>query len=148
MRIRIIVAGKPALPFTKTAVEDYMKRLSRHSSCELVSVRSAGSPAAVSARLLAASEDCYRIALDERGQAPTTRQLAANFDTLENDAGVRSLAFLIGAADGHSRELREKSDMILALSNMTLQHELALTVLLEQLYRIAMIKTNSPYHRD
>ncbi len=147
MRVKLIVAGKPALPFTKAAVDDYMKRLSRQGSYEIITVK-AGESASVSERLLNTSAGCYRIALDERGSSPTTRELAATFDTMEICGEVKTIAFLIGAADGHTEELRNRCEMTLSLSSMTLQHELALVVLLEQLYRIASIKAGSPYHRD
>jgi 23S rRNA (pseudouridine1915-N3)-methyltransferase len=61
---------------------------------------------------------------------------------------VKTVAFLIGAADGHNEALRGKCDLVLTLSPFTLQHELALLVLLEQLYRVASLKSGSPYHRD
>jgi 23S rRNA (pseudouridine1915-N3)-methyltransferase len=61
---------------------------------------------------------------------------------------IKTAAFLIGAADGHSEELRKSCDMVLTLSAFTLQHELALLVLLEQIYRVATLKSGSPYHRD
>lgn len=147
MRFRVIVAGKPALPFARTGVEEYLKRLSRHAACELTVVK-AGDSESVSKRLLDASEGCYRIALDERGETPTTRELAASLERMELAGEVKIVAFLIGAADGHSGELRKRCDLILSLSSMTMQHELALVVLLEQLYRIASIKAGSPYHRD
>lgn len=147
MRFRIIVAGKPALAYAKTAVEEYMKRLGRHGGGELTVVK-AGDRAAVSARLLEASQGCYRIALDERGETPATRTLAGRMEALEIGGEVKTIAFLIGAADGHTPELRSKCEMVLALSRLTMQHELALVVLLEQLYRIACIKSGSPYHRD
>ena len=147
MRFRIIVAGKPALGYAKTAVDDYLKRLGRHGAYEITIVK-AGDREAVSERLLEASSGCYRIALDERGETPTTRKLAERFDRLEMAGEVKTVAFLIGAADGHTADLRKSCDMTLSLSSMTMQHELALIVLLEQLYRLATIKAGSPYHRD
>ena len=147
MKYRIIVAGKPALTYAKTAVEEYLKRLGRHGGCELTVVK-AGDSASVSARLLEASQGCHRIALDERGETPDTRSLAEKMDALEMKGEVKTVAFLIGAADGHTPELRGACDMVLSLSKLTMQHELALIVLLEQLYRIACIKSGSPYHRD
>jgi 23S rRNA (pseudouridine1915-N3)-methyltransferase len=147
MRFRIVVAGKPALNYAKAAVEDYMKRIGRHVGCELVVVK-AGDSASVSARLLEASQGCHRIALDERGEIPDTRALAGKLDALEMDGQVKTVAFLIGAADGHTPGLRDACDMVLSLSKLTMQHELALIVLLEQLYRLACIKSGSPYHRD
>lgn len=147
MRFRIIVAGKPALHYAKAAVEEYRKRLVRHGGCELTVVK-AGDSESVSTRLLEASQGCHRIALDERGETPDTRSLAGKLEALENDGSVKTVAFLIGAADGHTPELRAACDMILGLSKLTMQHELALIVLLEQLYRLACIKSGSPYHRD
>jgi len=147
MRIRIIVAGKPALAFAKAGVDEYLKRLSRFGSYELVTVKAGGSDE-VSARLLERSEGCHRIALDERGKSPTTREFAAMIDSLASRGDIKALAFLIGAADGHSDALRAAADLSLALSSLTMQHELALLVLLEQLYRVASLRSGSPYHRD
>jgi 23S rRNA (pseudouridine1915-N3)-methyltransferase len=147
MRFRIVVAGKPALHYAKAAGDEYLKRLSRYGGCELTIVK-AGDSASTSARLLDASHDCYRIALDERGETPNTRALAVKMESLERHGEVKTVAFLIGAADGHTQELRDACDMVLALSKLTMQHELALIVLLEQIYRLACIKTGSPYHRD
>ena len=147
MRIRVIVAGKPALTYAKTATDEYLKRLGRHGGCELTVVK-AGDSASAAARLLEASQGCFRIALDERGETPTTRELAARLDSMERDGTVKTAAFLIGPADGHTPQLRESCDMVLSLSRLTMQHELALVVLLEQIYRIASLRSGSPYHRD
>jgi 23S rRNA (pseudouridine1915-N3)-methyltransferase len=147
MRIRIIVAGKPALAYARAGVDEYLKRLSRFGCHEIVTVKAGGSDE-VSARLLERSHDCFRIALDERGESLGTRAFTARLDALAARGDVKTLAFLIGAADGHSEALRSASDMLLALSPFTLQHELALLVLLEQLYRAASIRTGAPYHRD
>lgn len=147
MRIRILVAGKPALAYAKAGVDEYLKRLSRFGSHELVTVK-AGSSDEVSARLLERSEGCFRIALDERGDLPGTRAFAARLDELAGRGDVKTLAFLIGAADGHNDALRAACDQLLALSRLTMQHELALLVLLEQLYRAASLRSGSPYHRD
>ena len=147
MQYRIIEAGKPALPYAKMAVDDYLKRLTRHGSYELLIVK-AGEQEAVSERLLQASNGCFRIALDERGKTPTTRELARTFDSMKMAGEVKTIAFLIGAANGHTPELRDECDLILSLSSMTLQHEIALVVLMEQIYRIETIHAGSPYHRD
>lgn len=147
MQIRLIVAGKPALAYAKAGVEEYLKRLSRAGGYELVVIK-AGTQEDVSARLLDRSQGCYRVALDERGLCLTTRQFAERLEALEMRGDVKAVAFLIGAADGHTPELRGKCDLILTLSPFTLQHELALLVLLEQLYRVATLKSGSPYHRD
>lgn len=147
MHHRLIIAGKPALAYAKAGVEEYVKRLSRHGGCELVIVK-AGTSEEVSARLLEKSHGCYRIAMDERGERLGTREFAERLDALAMRGDVKTAAFLIGAADGHTEELRRACNMTLTLSSFTLQHELALLVLLEQLYRVATLRSGSPYHRD
>lgn len=147
MQVRIIVAGKPALAYARAGVEEYLKRLGRFGSHELVVIK-AGSSADVSARLLERSAGCYRVALDERGESLGTRRFAEKINALADRGDVKSIAFLIGAADGHTPELRAACDWVLTLSPLTLQHELALVVLLEQLYRAASLRAGTPYHRD
>lgn len=147
MNIRILVAGKPALNYAREGVDEYLKRLSRHGSHELVIIK-AGERDDVSQRLLERSEGCYRIVLDERGKALRTREMHQQLDQLRVRGDIKNVAFLIGAADGHNASVREAADLLLSVSSFTLQHELALVVLLEQLYRVASIDAGSPYHRD
>jgi 23S rRNA (pseudouridine1915-N3)-methyltransferase len=147
MRIRLVVAGKPALAYAKAGVEEYLKRLSRFGTYDLVPVKP-GPSDEVSARLLERTQGCHRIALDERGIAMGTRAFATKLGELATRGDVKTTAFLIGAADGHNDELRAASDLLLAISPFTLQHELALLVLMEQLYRVELLQTGSPYHRD
>lgn len=147
MRWQILVAGKPALAYAKSGVDEYLLRLKRYLDCELVILKAGGSEE-VSARLLEKSASSYRIALDERGIRPTTRQLSETIAGLEMRGEIKCVSFLIGASDGHTAQLREQSDMVLSLSSLTMQHELALVVLLEQIYRIATLRRGEPYHRD
>ncbi len=147
MQIRIIVAGKPALAYAKAGVDEYLKRLSRFGGHEMIVIK-AGDRDDVSERLLEKSAGCFRVALDERGECLTTRKFADRLDSLAMRGDVKTVAFLIGAADGHNETLRNECDLILTLSPFTLQHELALLVLLEQLYRVSSLKSGSPYHRD
>jgi 23S rRNA (pseudouridine1915-N3)-methyltransferase len=147
MNVRLVVAGKPALAYAKAGVDEYLKRLARFGNYEWVTVK-AGTSGETSERLLDRSRGCFRIALDERGEALDTRALAGRLEALAMRGEIKTVAFLIGAADGHSPALREASDLVLRLSSLTLQHELALLVLLEQLYRIATLASGTPYHRD
>lgn len=147
MQIRIVVAGKPALAFAKIGVEEYRTRLRRHMDCEWIVVK-AGHPEEVSLRLLEKSQGCYRVAMDERGDLMSTREMVRRIEQLEMRGDVKTLAFLIGAADGHTEELRKKCHGVWSLSPLTLQHEMALLLLVEQIYRVASIRSGSPYHRE
>jgi len=145
MKHTILAAGKPALGYAKTGVAEYLKRLTRYGSYDLKHIKD-GSSEDVSQRLKTASEGTLRIVMDERGENLTTGQITQRIQDWEM-RGIKRACYLIGASDGHTQELRNESDLIWALSPLTLQHELALVVLLEQLYRIATIQRGEPYHR-
>ncbi|MDR2902568.1 MAG: 23S rRNA (pseudouridine(1915)-N(3))-methyltransferase RlmH [Lactobacillales bacterium] len=87
------------------------------------------------------------IVLDEKGVLLSSRELA---DILKNwqDQGAQNICFLIGGADGHSADLKNKADLKLSFGRMTLPHMLMRVVLAEQIYRAGSILANHPYHRD
>jgi len=88
---------------------------------------------------LSPPKSSYVVVLDERGKDLTTAQ----FSTLLK----KETSFLIGGADGLSQAAKEKAQLLLRLSALTLPHALAQVILLEQLYRAASILTGHPYHR-
>ncbi len=146
MKWQILAIGKPSLAYAKAGVEEYRRRLVRYAPVELVTDWKDAGPAKNSEILLAASEGAVRIALDERGEAWTTAGLADRVRNWQLD-GVKRVAVLIGGADGHTPALRKAADHVVALSGLTLQHELALVVLLEQIYRVHTVLKGEPYHR-
>lgn len=146
MTWKIYAAGKPALAYAKIGIAEYLKRLSRGPSVELIHVKD-GDSSSVSADLLTRSRNTFRIALDERGSTWTSNQLVDKINQWEMNPSLKTISLLIGASNGHTEKLRQECDAIWALSPLTLQHELALVVLLEQIYRAYSIKKGSPYHR-
>ena len=146
MRLHIFTVGKPRLGYAKAGVEEYTARLSARGGVEIEIVK-AGIREQESEALLARSEEMFRVVLDERGEQITSRALAQKVAQWELQR-TKAVAFLIGGADGHTDELRRKAGWRWALGTLTLQHELALVVLLEQLYRARCINSGSPYHRD
>ncbi len=147
MKWRIIAVGKPALAYAREGVAEYTKRLRRYVDCEIHYLKDGGSPSELAARMMKMSDGCLRIVLDERGDQKGTDAVREWVDRWEIDGGIKSIAVLVGGADGHSEELREAADLVLGLSRLTLQHELALVVLLEQIYRVYTLKKGEPYHR-
>jgi 23S rRNA (pseudouridine1915-N3)-methyltransferase len=145
MKWQIVAAGEPSLAYAREGVADYAARLRHYGSFSLAFVK-AGTPAETAARLWKASEGGLRVLLDERGGLWSTSDFVSRVRDWENRS-VRKVSFLIGASDGHREEDRQAADMVLALSPLTMQHELALVVLLEQLYRVMTIKRGEPYHR-
>lgn len=146
MKFQIIAAGKPALAYAKAGIEEYRKRLRRYGSFELHYIK-AGDSQTVSRELFRRSEGTLRVVMDERGKQPTTSDFVAQVSAWELRGEIKTISFLIGASDGHTEELRSQADLVWALSPLTYQHELALVVLLEQLYRVQTIKRGEPYHR-
>lgn len=146
MHWRIITVGKPALPWAKSGLEDYLGRLKRAARVEHIVIKE-GPRESVENQLLAASENSLRIVLDERGKARRSLELARWIQ--EHDLrGTKRVSLIIGGADGHSEKLRKAADECWTLSTFTLQHEIALVVLAEQIYRAYSILRGEPYHRE
>jgi 23S rRNA (pseudouridine1915-N3)-methyltransferase len=143
---KIYAAGKPTLAYAKSGIAEYLKRLAHGPKLDLIYLK-AGDSESVSHDLLTRSQGTFRVALDERGSSWTTDQLVTRINQWEMNPGLKTVSLLIGASDGHTPAVREQSDVVWALSPLTLQHELALVVLLEQLYRAYTIKRGGPYHR-
>jgi 23S rRNA (pseudouridine1915-N3)-methyltransferase len=146
MKWQILAIGKPSLRYAKAGVEEYQKRLTRYTALELQTDWKDAGQVKNSEILLAASEGAVRIVLDERGETWTTADLVSRVEGWQMKA-VKRVAILIGGADGHTPELRRSADHVIALSGFTLQHELALVVLLEQIYRVHTVLRGEPYHR-
>ena len=89
----------------------------------------------------------FRILLDERGRQFSSRAFATEIQNLQN-RGVSRCALMVGPSDGWDAPVRAEADLLWSLGPQTLQHELALLVALEQLYRAESILAGSPYHRD
>lgn len=156
MRLQVIAVGKLRSKPMRTLAEDYSKRLGRYVRTDIIEVREARKVEAHNtepalreegrALLAALSPGAVLVAMDERGANPTSEQLAQDIQqhmTYEpND-----LAFVIGGALGLHPEVLEASRRSMALSRMTLPHEMARVMLLEQLYRAMTILRGEPYHK-
>jgi len=146
MRLHILTIGKPKLAYAKAGVAEYLDRFPPRNGVDLEPLRASARDEEGKV-LLARSDGMFRVALDERGEQITSRELARKLTAWELQR-TKAVAFLIGGADGHSDELRTTADWRWSLSPLTLQHELALIVLLEQLYRARCINAGTPYHRE
>jgi 23S rRNA (pseudouridine1915-N3)-methyltransferase len=96
--------------------------------------------------LAALDADALLIALDERGKTLSSEAFAAKIGQWR-DSGRKNLTFVIGGADGLDEAIRKRAEMTLSFGQMTMPHQLARVILLEQLYRAATILAGHPYHR-
>ena len=85
------------------------------------------------------------VLLDSHGKEMTSEQLA-DFLESQQSRDVQQLIFAIGPANGFSDEARRSASQLISLGKMTLPHELARVVLLEQIYRAFTIIRRHPYH--
>jgi 23S rRNA (pseudouridine1915-N3)-methyltransferase len=85
------------------------------------------------------------VALDERGAAWTTRDLAERLRSWR--VGNEAIAFVVGSVDGLDATLRSQATAVVALSALTLPHGLARILVAEQIYRAATLIAGHPYHR-
>ncbi len=142
MKIKLIVVGKMHQPFL-ALVEQYLKRCGRFQvAVELIELKENKK---VEEKILTKAEKDFLILLDENGQEKNSRELAEFFDQKMMDGW--DLALVIGGADGHSEELKQRADFLLSLSQLTLPHELATVVCAETIYRSLSISNGHPYHR-
>jgi len=136
--------------------DEYMRRMPRTLRVELTEIRPADRTMGESVAHWLENEaqrirsalpaDCARVVLDERGELPTTAELARRLERWQREA--RDVAFVIGGADGTAHSLQRDTDWLFALSRLTLPHALCRVVLVEQLYRAAMLLAGHPYHRE
>lgn len=141
---KIVAIGEPSLDFARRGIDDYLQRLRGFGKVETSFVRSG--PRAPD-KALELSGGHFRIVLDERGRLFSSRDFAAAIQNWENRS-IPRCALLVGGADGWDDSVRARADLLWSLSPLTLQHEMALLLALEQIYRSATIKAGLPYHRD
>ena len=134
MKVRILAIGRLRPPYVDD-VDHYLKMLGRYVSVEVVELREDDD---VARRI---PERSYVALLDGRGRQMTSEGLAEWLEERRHEG--RDLAFVIGGAYGI--ELA-RADLTLSLGKMTLPHQLARVVLVEQLYRAHKILAGEPYH--
>ena len=157
MPLSLITVGKIAKPFAEAARE-YEKRLSRYDKVDVIELPDEKEPAHLSPTAIAQvmdkegrsilgrvrREDAV-VALCIDGQAQTSEQLADTVSRLRMDG--RRIVFIIGGSLGLSPEVVARADIRLSLSSMTMPHQLARVVLLEQIYRAFKIISGERYHK-
>jgi len=154
-KIGFIWVGKLKESFSKDGCALYWKKLSRFFKLDEAMVKDAPGklPPADKNRkegegiLAKLKPGDVLIILDEHGDRLTSRELAKRVQKW-TDAPNQRPVFAIGGPFGLSDEVKKAARHKIRLSDMTLPHELARLLLLEQLYRAGTILKNMPYHHD
>jgi 23S rRNA (pseudouridine1915-N3)-methyltransferase len=151
--LRLLVVGTLRAPHWKTAAAHYLERIRHWRSVTERTIRDgeAGLPEAERIRregrdmLHALKADDYLVCLDERGKSMSSPAFSAFLREISENAAFTP-CFAIGGAFGLDETVRSRAGFMLSLGPMTLPHELARVVLLEQIYRAEAVTRNIPYH--
>ncbi len=146
MNWRIVTVGKPTFPWAKEALDLYLSRIRRYVKIEYLTVKE-GPSETVDSQIHQLSADSLQVLLDERGKMFRSLQLASWVEAQEL-SGTKRVTLILGGANGHSPALKAQVRESWSLSTMTLQHDMALVVLTEQVYRAYSILRKEPYHRE
>ncbi|MFP4155485.1 MAG: 23S rRNA (pseudouridine(1915)-N(3))-methyltransferase RlmH [Halothiobacillaceae bacterium] len=155
MRIHLIAVGEKMPDWVQSGFEEYARRLPR--TCRVLLREVAPGRRGKNADIdRAVREEADRIeavlpdnalvvALDVRGRALSTEQLAERLDDWLQ--GGRDIALLVGGPDGLHPDLLARAELRWSLSALTFPHPLVRVILAEQLYRAWSVLANHPYHR-
>ena len=157
MNIKLIVVAKTDEQYLRDGIDVYVKRLRHYVNFEMVVI-----PALKDLRNASADEVKEReaavllrhlekadavVLLDEHGVEHTSVGFSKYLQKQMN-AGIRTLAFVVGGAFGFSPKVYERATAKLSLSQMTFSHQMIRLLFVEQLYRAFTILNHEPYHNE
>ncbi len=154
MRLYVLAVGRVKDSALRSACQEYTKRIRRYQKLEIREIRESGlsdRDAATARRLEGEAllrlvpSPCRLFTLTRAGTQRDSATLASALERWREDA--RDVAFLIGGAHGVDDRVLRESEGTISLSSMTLPHEIARLVLLEQIYRACTILRSEPYHK-
>ena len=144
MKLHIAWIGRTKSAPIQSLTAEYLKRLSRFAACDARELLSEAALLKLVEKSSGRTQPVL-VLLDSRGRQLTSEEIA-NFLEYHQSHDTQELLFAVGPADGWSESTRAAANSILSFGNITLPHELARVVLLEQLYRGFSILKGHPYH--
>ena len=159
MKFQIITVGKLKEKYLKDGIAEYLKRLQRYATVEIMEVADEQTPDGASEAeelQIKAKEgqriqkyikdDTYLIALAIEGTMFTSEQLAEKIEQL-GLAGKSHITLVIGGSLGLDAGILKRADLLLSFSKLTFPHQLMRLILVGQLYRSYRIIKGEPYHK-
>jgi 23S rRNA (pseudouridine1915-N3)-methyltransferase len=147
MKIKVAWIGKTKEPAIEALTNEYLKRISRYADIAGLALKDEAAILSLAGgeRQNRQNKERHKLVLlDSRGKQLSSEELAQFLEREQLNAVP--LVFAIGGSDGFSEEARHQAAFTLSLGKMTLPHELARVVLVEQLYRAFTILKHHPYH--
>ena len=156
LHIDIIAVGKLKERFWREACDEYLKRMKPYAYVRVVEIADVDPSGAGGAKdalrregaaiLDALPEKCTVVLLDIQGKLVSSEDMAERIEALTVD-GVSNIAFIIGGSHGVDGEVAARADMRWSLGRITMPHNLARVVIIEQIYRAFKIIRREPYHK-
>lgn len=140
--MKIVAVGKIKKRFVLDGIEYYQKQIPK---LKVIEVKQSNMEEEGKLILKKLKPTDYVIALDIKGNALSSEDLALKIDKLRNKS--KNIVFVIGGSTGLSDEVKNISNYKLSFSKMTFPHELFRLILIEQIYRALSILNKSPYHK-
>ena len=144
MKLTIAWIGKTKNAAIQSLTDQYLKRLRQYTDAEGLSFKDEAALLQLCGRAQGSPRRCL-VALDSRGKQMSSEELA-DYLCQHQERNPLPVVFAVGGADGFSDRFRTQADLVLSLGKMTLAHELARVVVLEQVYRAFTILKRHPYH--
>jgi 23S rRNA (pseudouridine1915-N3)-methyltransferase len=142
VKLRVAWIGKTKEPAIQSLTDEYLKRLTRYADAQGIALKDESALLKLCGREARPVRHTL-VLLDSRGKQLSSEELAA---FLGNYSESNPLLFAVGPANGFTEDARREAKLVLSLGKITLAHELARVVLLEQLYRAFTILKGHPYH--
>lgn len=140
MKIRILWVGRTKEPYVREAVDRYLRRLRPFADVAVVEIKERKGRGLEEEGERIMRQSASYILLDERGRELSSPEFASVLE------GRPEADFVLGGPYGVSEEVRARAADTIALSRMTLPHEMARLLLVEQLYRAMTILRGGGYH--
>jgi 23S rRNA (pseudouridine1915-N3)-methyltransferase len=145
VKIKVAWIGKTKEPAIQALTREYLKRISRYAEVAGLALKDEAAILSLVGGERQQNRERHKLVLlDSRGKQLSSEELAEFLEREQTNA--TPLLFAIGGSDGFSEEARRHAAFILSMGKMTLPHELARVILVEQLYRAFTILKNHPYH--
>lgn len=146
IKISVIAVGKLKEKFWKNACAEYLKRLEGYANVSVKEVPDSSKEKEAQALITALPEKAPLLLLDIKGKATSSEALSQKIDAYAL-SGHSHLVFVIGGSDGVTDEIKKRATERISFGSITLPHNLARVVLLEQIYRAFKISKSEPYHK-
>lgn len=146
LKITVIAVGKLKERFWHDACAEYSKRLGGYCNLTVREIPDSNREQESTLVLEALPENATIVVLDIQGKETSSETLASRIERYTVE-GVSHLVFVIGGSDGLTNAVKERASLRMSFGPITLPHNLARVVLLEQVYRAFKIIKREPYHK-